>query len=71
MTVVSDEAAISDAVAQILSENEAQVKEFLAGKEKVLGFLVGQAMRRMKGKADPAILNRILREKLNERKQNS
>lgn len=62
---VSDEGAIRGSVAAILSEHQGTVEEYRSGKEKVFGFLVGQTMRAMKGKADPALINKILLELLN------
>ncbi len=62
--VVSDEAAIGKTVEDVIAEFPDQVKQLLSGKEKVMGFLVGQVMRRMKGKADPAVLNRLMKEKI-------
>ena len=41
------------------------VQEYLSGKDKLLGFFVGQAMKKTKGKANPKILNEILLKKLN------
>jgi len=41
-----------------------QVEQFRQGKEKVLGFLVGQAMKASQGQANPALLNKLLKEKL-------
>jgi aspartyl-tRNA(Asn)/glutamyl-tRNA(Gln) amidotransferase subunit B len=64
------EAAISDAseldpvIERVLEANEAQVASFKAGKEGVLGYLVGQVMRETEGKANPKIVNERLREKL-------
>lgn len=46
-------APIEGAVDQVLAENPKTVEEFHSGKEKVLGFLVGQVMKKMRGKADP------------------
>lgn len=43
-------------------EEPASVADFKAGKEKAMGFIVGQTMRAMKGKADPAVVNRLVRE---------
>ena len=62
---VSDQAEIESAVEQVLSENPKEVSQFRAGKDKLLGFFVGQVMRKTKGKANPQILNDILRTKLN------
>lgn len=62
---ITDTSAIESIVEKVLSANQKQVEEFLTGKEKVLGFLVGQIMRETKGKANPQIVNEILRNKLN------
>jgi aspartyl-tRNA(Asn)/glutamyl-tRNA(Gln) amidotransferase subunit B len=64
------EAAISDAseldpvIERVLKANEAQVASFKAGKEGVLGYLVGQVMRETQGKANPKVVNERLRERL-------
>ena len=57
---VSDLGTIEPIIDQILAANPEQVAEFRAGKEKLLGFFVGQAMKLTKGKADPAALNEVL-----------
>ncbi|MGN1184393.1 MAG: Asp-tRNA(Asn)/Glu-tRNA(Gln) amidotransferase subunit GatB [Oliverpabstia sp.] len=64
LLMVSDSGAIEAAVDEVLAANPKTVEEFHSGKEKVLGFLVGQVMKKMKGKADPAKVNELLREKL-------
>ncbi len=61
---VSDAGAIEKIVDDILAANPAQVAEYRAGKDKVFGFFVGQAMKASKGKANPAQLNDILKKKL-------
>ncbi|MDA8224346.1 MAG: Asp-tRNA(Asn)/Glu-tRNA(Gln) amidotransferase subunit GatB [Betaproteobacteria bacterium] len=61
---VSDSAAIAVLVDEVLAACPSQVAEYRAGKEKMLGFLVGQAMKASKGKANPQQLNEILLEKL-------
>jgi len=48
----------------VIAENVEQVQKYLDGKEQVFGFLVGQAMRASKGKANPKLLNETLRRKL-------
>jgi aspartyl-tRNA(Asn)/glutamyl-tRNA(Gln) amidotransferase subunit B len=64
------EAAISDAseldpvIDRVIAANETQVASFKAGKEGVLGYLVGQVMRETRGKANPKIVNERLRDKL-------
>ncbi|MBN1300536.1 MAG: Asp-tRNA(Asn)/Glu-tRNA(Gln) amidotransferase subunit GatB [Melioribacteraceae bacterium] len=61
---ISDDSFIEEVVGNILGNNMDQVKQYLDGKEKVIGFLVGQVMRETKGKANPAAVNKILKEKL-------
>jgi aspartyl-tRNA(Asn)/glutamyl-tRNA(Gln) amidotransferase subunit B len=63
-TAITDASELGPLVDQILAANEAQVAAFRAGKEGVLGFLVGQVMRATQGKADPRAVNELLREKL-------
>jgi aspartyl-tRNA(Asn)/glutamyl-tRNA(Gln) amidotransferase subunit B len=63
-TVTSDESALEPAIDAVLAANPQQVETFLGGKEGVLGFLVGQVMKETAGKADPKVVNRLLREKL-------
>jgi aspartyl-tRNA(Asn)/glutamyl-tRNA(Gln) amidotransferase subunit B len=57
---ISDEAAIVDAVAQVLGDNAEQISLYLQGKEQLRGWFVGQVMRAMKGKANPARVNEVL-----------
>ena len=61
---VSDPALVDRAVEEAFASNAAAVEDYRAGNEKVLGFLVGQVMRRLKGKADPGAVNRAVRERL-------
>ena len=61
---VSDTGTLETAVDEVLSTCEAQVEEYRGGKEKVLGFLVGQVMKATRGKANPQMVNEILRSKL-------
>ena len=63
---VSDTGALDAAVDDVLAACEGQVAEFRAGKEKVFGFLVGQVMKATRGKANPQMVNEILRSKLEE-----
>lgn len=64
LMMVSDSGAIEKAVEEVLRENPSTVEEFHSGKDRVFGFLVGQVMKKMRGKGDPAKVNEILREKL-------
>ena len=61
---VSDTGALEAAVDEVLSACATQAAEFRAGKEKVLGFLVGQVMKATRGKANPRMVNEILGRKL-------
>ena len=63
---ISDEGAIEKIIDGILARSPKEVADFKAGKEKLLGFFVGQAMKETKGKANPALLNEILLKKLKE-----
>ena len=61
---VTDTGAIEALVDEALAVNPDQVEEFKGGKEKVLGFFVGQVMKASKGKANPGMVNQLIREKL-------
>ncbi|AIL12369.1 glutamyl-tRNA amidotransferase [Candidatus Paracaedimonas acanthamoebae] len=61
---VSDEGTIATVIEKILSENQDKVTEYQSGKDKLFGFFVGQVMKMMQGKGNPAIINKILLEKL-------
>lgn len=64
LVTVSDSGAVRAAVEKVLAGNPAAVEDFHSGKEKVIGFLVGQVMREMKGKADPGQAKELLTEAL-------
>lgn len=61
---ISDEGAIKEVVIKILEANPQSVADYKAGKEKALGFLVGQAMKETKGKANPQMLNQMFKDEL-------
>jgi aspartyl-tRNA(Asn)/glutamyl-tRNA(Gln) amidotransferase subunit B len=61
---VSDHGAIEAIVDEVIRENPAEVESFRAGKEKVFGFLVGQVMKKSKGKANPQLVNELMRAKV-------
>ncbi|HXG77205.1 MAG TPA: Asp-tRNA(Asn)/Glu-tRNA(Gln) amidotransferase subunit GatB [Gaiellaceae bacterium] len=61
---VSDTSALEPVVARVLEANPAQVEAYRNGKEGLLGFFVGQVMRETQGKADPRVVNELLRSKL-------
>ncbi|HUJ91352.1 MAG TPA: Asp-tRNA(Asn)/Glu-tRNA(Gln) amidotransferase subunit GatB [Gaiellaceae bacterium] len=63
-TAVSDESELGPVIEAVLAANPQQVETYRGGKEGVLGFLVGRVMKETQGKADPKVVNRLLREKL-------
>jgi len=60
----ADAGEVEKIIDAIIAANPEQVEQFRAGKDKVLGFFVGQIMKASKGKADPAQVNKLLRDKL-------
>jgi len=61
---ITDESAIAAAIDDIIAKNPQQVADYRGGKDKLFGFFVGQAMKATQGKANPEVLNRLLKEKL-------
>ena len=61
---ITDSAAIETIIDKILADNPAQVEQYRAGKEKVFGFFVGQVMKATQGKASPAEVNKLLKNRL-------
>ena len=61
---VTDESAIEEMITKLLENCPKEVADYKAGKTKVVGFFVGRIMKETKGKANPEIVNRILKEKL-------
>jgi len=61
---VSDTGAIEEAIDAIIAANEDKVEQYKGGKDKLFGFFVGQTMKAMQGKANPAVVNQILKDKL-------
>jgi aspartyl-tRNA(Asn)/glutamyl-tRNA(Gln) amidotransferase subunit B len=66
---ISDEAALAAVVAQVLHENPEQVSSYLAGKESIRGWLMGQIMRATKGKGNPGLINALLNQQLDRLKE--
>ena len=62
--MVSDDGALREVVENVIRENPQSVEDYHAGKKKAIGFLVGQTMKAMHGKADPAKINKLLAELL-------
>jgi aspartyl-tRNA(Asn)/glutamyl-tRNA(Gln) amidotransferase subunit B len=61
---ISDEGALGKIVEDVIVANPKQVEQYRGGKTQVIGFLVGQVMKASRGQADPAVVNRMLAEKL-------
>lgn len=60
LKMVSEEGAVKSIIEKVVEANPQSVEDYVAGKTKALGFLVGQTMKEMKGKANPAMINEIL-----------
>ena len=65
LRTVNDAGALRETIEKVIAENPQSVSDYQAGKTKAIGFLVGQTMKAMKGKADPGMVNQILKELLN------
>ena len=61
---ISDDGAIEEIILTVINENPTQVEAYLAGKDKLFGFFVGQVMKLTEGKANPKAVNSILKDKL-------
>ena len=61
---ISDTSAIEAMIDEVLNKNQDKVEQYKAGKEKLFGFFVGQVMKASRGKADPKLVNELLRKKL-------
>lgn len=66
LKTVNDSGALTKLVEEIVAANPKSVEDYKSGKEKAIGFLVGQTMKAMQGKADPGEVNRILKEILSK-----
>lgn len=64
LKTVNDEGALKSVVEAVIAANPQSVEDYKGGKEKALGFLVGQTMKEMKGKANPGMINQLLKELL-------
>ncbi len=64
LEMTSDEDGIRRCAQEVLTANAQSVRDYRGGKEKAFSFLVGQVMRQMKGKADPAVVNTVLKEEV-------
>ena len=64
LKTVSDDGALREVIEKVVADNPKSVEDYNSGKKKAIGFLVGQTMKAMKGKADPASVNQMLKELL-------
>lgn len=64
LKTVNDEGALRRTVEEIIAANPKSVEDYHSGKEKAIGFLIGQTMKAMKGKADPGLINQMIKELL-------
>ncbi|MFL5458818.1 MAG: Asp-tRNA(Asn)/Glu-tRNA(Gln) amidotransferase subunit GatB [Myxococcales bacterium] len=64
LSQVSDEAALEAVVVSVLAKNPAEVERYKGGKKNLLGFFVGQAMKELKGKGNPGVLNALFKKRL-------
>ena len=64
LSVISDEASILPIIQKIIASNPEQVAAYKGGKDKLFGFFVGQAMKETKGRANPQLLNKLLKQEL-------
>ncbi|MDN4595094.1 Asp-tRNA(Asn)/Glu-tRNA(Gln) amidotransferase subunit GatB [Polycladomyces subterraneus] len=62
---ISDEGQLRQIVEQVLAENQQSVEDYRNGKDRALGYLVGQVMKLTKGKANPQLVNQLIREQIN------
>ena len=65
LRLISDEATLVTVIDEVMRSHPAQVDQFRSGKSVVFGFLVGQVMQALDGRADPEMVNKLLKDKLN------
>ena len=61
---ISDDSEIEEIIEKVINNNPDQKEQFLSGKDRLFGFFVGQVMKESKGKANPKLVNEILKKKL-------
>ncbi|MBR1617100.1 Asp-tRNA(Asn)/Glu-tRNA(Gln) amidotransferase GatCAB subunit B, partial [bacterium] len=66
LSVISDESSILPIVQKVVSSNPEQVQAYKGGRDKLFGFFVGQVMKETKGRANPQMLNKLLKEELDK-----
>ena len=63
---ISDQGQLEEIIAEVVANNPKSVEDYKNGKEKAIGFLVGQVMKATRGKANPGMVNKLLKEKLDQ-----
>lgn len=66
LMMLNDDSLVSDTIDEVIKNNPKSIEDYKGGKQKAFGFLVGQTMRALKGKANPQSVNKILKEKLDK-----
>ena len=66
MQQITDEDQIKSVVLEVINENPEQKKQYLSGKKQVLGFLIGKVMQKTKGKANPKLVNDLMKLELSK-----
>jgi len=69
LSQITDASQLEPIIQQVLEANPDAVQNYLAGKEKVFGFLMGQVMRATRGRAEPGLVNKLLKERLEQLRQ--
>ena len=64
LKMVNDEGALTEVLEKVIADNPQAVADYKGGKEKALGFLVGQCMKRSKGQGNPGLMRQLLEEKI-------
>src|SRR5699024_1041453 len=67
MEQISDPEVLGEMVTEVLDANEQSIEDFKNGKDRAIGFLVGQIMKKSKGQANPKMVNQILLEEISKR----
>ena len=67
MVQLSDPAKLQPIIDEVLDNNEQSIEDFKNGKDRAVGFLVGQIMQKTRGKANPKVVNKLLMASLKER----
>jgi aspartyl-tRNA(Asn)/glutamyl-tRNA(Gln) amidotransferase subunit B len=66
MVQITDEAALEKTIAGVIAANPTQIEQYRAGKEKLFGYFVGQVMKATEGKANPQLINELLKKMLKD-----